>query len=396
MPGSFVLDIVLGLVLLSYLVYGLSAGVVVSLAGLLGIVVGAIAAFFAIPLVTLWVADSGWRVPLVLLTALVLLVVGQVLGLALGKLIRRGFERTPLRVVDRVLGGLLDVVVAALLMSMLAFSVSSLGVPFISQAIAGSRVISTIDGITPDPVKAALAQLRSIAVEDGIPAIGDAIASGGTGTVTAPDTETNTSALNLAAQSVVKITGNAYQCGQNQSGSGFVVAPGRVVTNAHVVAGVTRPVVEAPGGGAYPGRVVFFDPARDLAVIAASGLPAKALQLSPNLAPGAAAVFDGYPLGGPFRSSPATVQSVPTVEMKDIYGQNPSPRQLYYLAATVQEGNSGGPLLTPAGKVAGVIFAKSTQNPGVGYALTTQELSPVASQAASLSSPVQSGTCIRG
>jgi S1-C subfamily serine protease len=394
MPASIVLDIVLGLVLLGYLVYGFSAGVIVSLGGILGIAAGAVAAFFAIPFLTGWVADSGWRIPVVLITALVLLVGGHLLGLAIGRLIRRGFERTPLRAIDRVLGGLLDIVVAALLMSMLAFSVSSLGVPFISQSIASSRVIGTIDRITPDPVKGWLAQLRSLAVDDGIPALGDIITTGPP--VAPPTTATDTAALGVAAQSVVKITGNAFECGQNQSGSGFVVSPGRVITNAHVVAGVTQPVVQVPGGDAYRGRVVLFDPARDLAVIAVDTLPVKALQLTTTLKPGAEAVFDGYPLGGPFRSSPATVQSVPTVQLKNIYGQNPTPRQLYYLAATVEEGNSGGPLLTPGGKVAGVVFAKSTENPGVGYALTMEELGPIASSAPSLSSAVASGSCIRG
>ena len=89
------------------------------------------------------------------------------------------------------------------------------------------------------------------------------------------------------------------------------------------------------------------------------------------------------------------MQSVPTVEMKDIYGNNPEPVELYYLSATVQEGNSGGPLLNQAGQVTGVVFAKSTTSASVGYALTMKELSPVASGAAALSAPVESGHCIK-
>ena len=355
--------------------------------------IGAIAAFLAIPLVAGWVSDNVWRVPAILIVMLVLLVAGQLLGLAVGRAIRRGLDRTPLKIVDRLLGAALDLVVAALLMSMLAFSISALGVPFLSQAIGSSRVITTVNALTPDPAKAFLAQLRSVAVQDGLPVIVDALAP--RTAPPAPGVVPNSAALAAAANSVVKITGNAYQCGQNQSGSGFVVAPGRIVTNAHVVAGVSSPIVEPRSGGAYQGRVVYFDPAHDLAVIAVKGLSTTPLPLAGNLAPGDTAVFDGYPLGGPFQSGAATVQSVPTVEMRDIYGNNPAPIELYYLSATVQEGNSGGPLLNPAGQVAGVVFAKSTTSGSVGYALTMKEVKPVAAGAAALSSSVESGHCTR-
>jgi S1-C subfamily serine protease len=391
--ASIILDIVLLISLIGYAIYGFRVGLVVSLGGILGISVGAIAAFLSIPLVAGWVSDNVWRVPVVLIVMLVLLGAGQLLGLAVGRVIRRGLDRTPLRIFDRLLGAALDLVVAALLMSMLAFSISALGVPFLSQTIASSRVIGTVNALTPDPAKALLAQLRSAVVQDGLPVIADALAPHSA--PPAPSVVPNSAALAAAANSVVKITGNAYQCGQNQSGSGFVVSPGRIVTNAHVVAGVSAPVVEPKGGGAYQGRVVYFDPAHDLAVIAVSGLSTTPLPLGNNLAPGATGAFDGYPLGGPFQSGAATVQSVPTVEMKDIYGNNPEPVELYYLSATVQEGNSGGPLLNQAGQVTGVVFAKSTTSASVGYALTMKELSPVASGAAALSAPVESGHCIK-
>lgn len=393
MPGALILDVVLLIALVGYAVYGFRAGLVVSLGGILGIVIGALAAFFAIPLVAGWVNDSVWRVPAVLLAMLLLLAAGQVLGLGVGRVIRRGLDRTPLKIFDRLLGAVLDLVVAALLTSMLAFSISALGVPFLSQAIASSRVLSTVNALTPDPAKAFLAQLRSTVVEDGLPVIVGALTP--QSAAPAPEVAPDSAALAAAADSVVKITGNAYQCGQNQSGSGFVVSPGRILTNAHVVAGVGAPIIEPRRGGAFQGRVVYFDPVRDLAVIAVKGLSTKALPLGNNLGPGSAAVFDGYPLGGPFQSGAATVQSVPTVEMRDIYGNNPTPIELYYLSATVQEGNSGGPLLNPAGQVAGVVFAKSTTSGSVGYALTMKEVKPVAEGAASLSSSVESGHCTR-
>lgn len=392
MADVWVLDIALALLLLSYVIYGYRVGLVVSLGGILGVVAGAVAAFFAIPLVSTWVADSGWRVPAILITVVALVVAGQAAGTALGRTIRRSFKRSPLRIVDRVVGAVVSLFVSAVLLSMLAFSIGSLGVPFLSQSIASSRVLSTIDALTPEPVKAAEAQLRSLAAQGGLRII-DTL--GPNTTLPAPDGVAPTAAQQTAARSVVKITGTAYQCGQNQSGSGFVVSPGRVVTNAHVVAGVNQPVVEVPGGGARGGHVVFFDSVHDLAVIQVPGLTTPALGLSKDLARGDSAVFDGYPLGGPFRSGPATVQGVSTVNVPDIYGQNPSPMELYYLAANVQEGNSGGPLLSTDGRVAGVVFAKAANQTSEGFALTTEELAPVVAKAPGLTEPVAAGHCTR-
>ena len=300
----------------------------------------------------------------------------------------------PLRAVDRLIGGAVNLVVSALVMSMLAFSISALGVPFVSQQLAESKVIRFIDGLTPNPVKSAMAQLRSAVMGDGIPTLIEGIGQDQQ-QVPVPNASTDTPALNRAAGSVLKIAGTAFQCGQNQTGTGFVVSSGRVVTNAHVVAGVSQPVVEVPGGGAMPGRVVYFDSKRDLAVLAVDGLPTEALPLSSDLPAGTAAAFAGYPHGGPFQSKPATVQGISTVLVPDIYGNNPVPDEVYKLAGDVQPGNSGGPLLTTNGEVAGVIFAKTTSNAALGFAIPMIDLRPVVAEAPSLSSPVSSGQCIQ-
>jgi S1-C subfamily serine protease len=311
----------------------------------------------------------------------------------IGRQVRGAMRIRPLRAVDRLVGGAVNLVVSALVMSMLAFSIGSLGVPFVSQQLAESKVIGFIDDITPDPVKATMAQLRSEVIGNGIPTLIEGLDQGQT--VPVPDASTDTPALNRAAESVLKIAGTAYQCGQNQTGTGFVVSEDRVVTNAHVVAGVSEPVVEMSDGGAMPGRVVYFDTRHDLAVLAVEDLPVQPLPLSADLPSGSLAAFAGYPHGGPFQSRPATIQDITTVLVPDIYGGNPSPEDIYRLAGNVQPGNSGGPLLTTDGQVAGVIFAKATSDAEMGFAITMDDLNPVASQAASLSAPVSSGQCIQ-
>ncbi len=393
MFGLTILDLVLVVALLSYLIHGLRNGFLVTLGGIAGFAAGAVAAFVSVPIVSGLVEDSGWRLTAIVATAVLLMIVGNGLGTMIGRRIRSVVPFSPLRAADRLVGGGVNVVVSALVMSMLAFSIGALGVPFVSQQLAESKVIRFIDGVTPMPVKASMAQLRSAVIGEGIPTLLDGF--GQSQPVAVPDTSTDTPALNKAAASVLKIAGTAYQCGQNQTGTGFVVAPGRVVTNAHVVAGVDEPVVETPGGRALPGRVVYFDSQHDLAVVAVDGLRSEPLALAADLPSGSAAAFAGYPHGGPFQSKPATVQDIATVLVPDIYGKNASPEDVYRLAGDVQPGNSGGPLLTMDGQVAGVVFAKATTESSLGFAITMNDLSPVASQAPGLGSAVSSGQCIK-
>jgi S1-C subfamily serine protease len=391
--GLTILDLALVVALLSYLIHGLRNGFLVTLGGIAGFAAGAVAAFVSVPIVSGLVEDSGWRLTAIVATAVLLMIVGNGLGTMIGRRIRSVVPFSPLRAADRLVGGGVNVVVSALVMSMLAFSIGALGVPFVSQQLAESKVIGFIDGVTPTPVKASMAQLRSAVIGEGIPTLLDGLGHGQP--VAVPDTNTDTPALNKAAASVLKIAGTAYQCGQNQTGTGFVVAPGRVVTNAHVVAGVDEPVVETPGGGALPGRIVYFDTQHDLAVVAVDGLRSTPLPLTSDLPSGSAAAFAGYPHGGPFQSKPATVQDITTVLVPDIYGNNAAPEDVYRLAGDVQPGNSGGPLLTMDGQVAGVVFAKATTESSLGFAITMHDLGPVAAQAPGLGSAVSSGQCVK-
>ncbi|MGY4857572.1 MarP family serine protease [Cryobacterium sp. AP23] len=391
MQGSVILDIILIVLLFASLGAGFRSGLIGSISGLLGLVAGAVAAYFVVPLVPGWVPAIEWRTPASIAAALLLVIAGLTIGETIGRALR---NRTPrkLRGIDRLFGAVVGVAAAAAVISMVAFSVSALGIPLLTSAIASSGVVRTIDSVTPVPVKSFLAELRSTVVDDGLPVIADAF---GGQSPTLPDAQLDSAALDTAAESVLRITGNAVACGQSQSGSGFVIAPERVLTNAHVVAGVTDAVVEVPGAGAITGEIVYFDPIDDLAIIAVPGLTAAPLSLQGDLAVDSEAVSLGYPFGGPFDSDPARVISLDSVLVADIYGQSPTPRAVYTLAADVQQGESGGPLLAVDGRVAGVIFAKAANTANVGYALAMSEVAPVVDQAAGLSGAVDSGTCIQ-
>lgn len=391
MFGLTVLDLVLLVTLISYAFYGFRNGFLVTVGGIVGFALGAVAAFFAMPLVSSLVGDARWRLTAVVVTAVVLVVLGNSLGASVGHRIRSARAVRALRGVDRLAGAAASLVMTALVMSLLSFGLNSMGVPVISQQVASSRVIRFIDGATPAPVQGAMAQLRSSLMGEGIPKIIDS--AGPLLTGPAPVGSANTPELTAAAQSVLKITGTAFQCGQNQTGTGFVVSSERVVTNAHVVAGVSEPVVESPDGSALAARVVYFDPQRDLAVLAVNGLTAAPLPLRTNLPAGSEAAFEGYPHGGPFQAKPARVQGISQVEIPDIYGNNQVMGDVYQIAGDVQPGNSGGPLLSPDGQVAGVVFAKASTTSGIGFAITMDGLKPVAARAPTLDAPVSPGQC---
>ncbi|MEV7766395.1 MarP family serine protease [Microbacterium sp. NPDC086615] len=387
-----VVDIVLIVVLAIALLVGLSRGFLATIGFFAGLALGALAAFWVTPLVGQWVTEPAWRGPAMVGAGVLLLLLGAGLGSAVGQMFRRGADRIKLRIPERLLGGVVNVAAAALAISFVSGSLIPAGMPVVSAALGSSAVVRTIDDITPAPVRAAIAELRGNVLADGLPRLGQLIQIGPV--PTAPDIALDDPALTEAAQSVARISGTAYACGVTSSGSGFVAGDGRLITNAHVVAGVDTPLVELPGQPAREGRVVYFDPTDDLAVVAVDGLDAKPLPVVSTLDVGAAAVVQGYPYGGPFTSGSAQVLSVGSVPVPDIYDGQSTPREIYALGAVIRPGNSGGPLLTPTGDVAGVVFARSDSDENVGYAMTPAELEPVMAQLDSLSTPVASGACI--
>ncbi|PZQ88327.1 MAG: serine protease [Leifsonia xyli] len=397
MIAARLLDVLLVLVLCVYLGEGWRNGILRSLGAMLGVVAGGVAAFFAVPLLAAAIPSPDWRLGASIALAVLLLVGGHLLGVAVGSAIRgrrpddRRRERD-LTTPERLLGAVVNVVTAALVMTLVAGSVGQLGVPVLSQAVKRSIVIGTIDRLTPGPVAEGIARVRSAILEQGIPTIDQALGGVAAGQ-NPPDVDTSTDPLVVAARSVARISGTAFACGQNQSGSGFVVAPERIVTNAHVVAGVDNPVVELPDGQVLDARVVWFDPDADVAILAVPGMEANPLALA-DAAIGGDGVIDGYPHGGPFASSPAQVLAISNENVADIYGKSSATREVATIAADVQPGNSGGPLITLDGKVAGIVFARNADHANLGYATTLAQLSSLLSGASSLTAPVAPGHCV--
>jgi S1-C subfamily serine protease len=387
-----IVDVVLIGLMVIALIVGIRRGFIASLGAIVGLVVGAVAAFWLAPLVNdLWPWQDT-RVIAVIGLVLVLVVGCSMTGAAIGNALRRGVDqRTPLRWIDRLLGGGLAVVAAALTLALGVSAVVPTGTPGLSAVLASSRVVQAINSLTPPPVAEAIARVRSAVFDDGLPRLGELLNL--EIEPSAPPVALDDPALGQAAASVARVSGTAWACGVSQTGSGFVLAADRVVTNAHVVAGVETALVELPGQPAREGRIVYFDPIDDLAVIAVDDLGVAALPLVPPVAVGTAGVVQGYPFGGPFTTVNAEVISTGSAPVPDIYDESTSFREIYALAAEVNPGNSGGPLLTAQGFVAGVVFARAEADSSRGYAMTTTELEPVRLAAPGLSEPVASGRC---
>jgi S1-C subfamily serine protease len=204
-----------------------------------------------------------------------------------------------------------------------------------------------------------------------------------------------TAAVRADAQGIVRVTGVAPACSLEQEGSGFVVSPDHVVTNAHVVHGLRFPRVQVGGNGyRYPARVVFYDPGVDLAVLEVPGLPARPLPLSTvPLATGRAAVAAGFPLDGPLTLSTGSIQRQGLDAGPPVGGAPTRERPVYQLSVVVRPGNSGGPLIAPDGRVVGVVFARGSSRTPIGFAITSQAALAEVQPALAATQRVSTGAC---
>ena len=390
MPLGLVIDILVVLVVASAIVTGAVRGLVGALGALTGIVAGGAAALVVMPRVSTAVPYTGWNVIAAFIAGLALIFLGVAIGEALAKVIRRPLHRVGLGIIDRILGGIAGAAVSIGVLMMLVMSVGSFGMPGVAHAVASSRVLAMIEDAMPAPVESALARIRSIAIEDGIPILLD---SAGAAPAEVPEADSNTEALRAASASVTRIAANAPLCRATSSGSGFVMSEELVMTNAHVVAGARDIVVEAPGELPRTASVIYFNADTDIAVLRVEGLGADPVSFTSTPENGTVVFFQGYPYGGPLVSRSAEVLSTAHTVMRSTHGVSLTPRSVTRIAGHVEPGNSGGPLLTGEGAVAGMIFAQADGVANQGFALSMEELMPVLAVAPELSQPVSTGSC---
>lgn len=399
MSGSLLLDVLLVLLLLSYAVTGYRQGLLVSTLSLLGFLGGGALGMWLLPslLQSSQFATDHELVRIVALVVGVFLLasLGQAVMVAAGRRARSRVRAGPLQVTDALLGSVAVVAAVSILVWFVAGAVRGGAPAPLARAIGESQVLRTIDRVVPPATGRLFAGFRTVLDRNGFPRVFEGLSPEPIQAVDPPDGAASAApAIREAARSVVKITGVAEACNRGQEGSGWVASPEKVMTNAHVVAGMNAARVQAGGEGrSYPATVVVFDPERDLAVLEVPGLQAPALKEGGPLNTGDSAVVAGFPLDGPFRLDPARLRRTLTATGSDIYGQPGVSREIYSLFTRVEPGNSGGPLLSESGKVVGVVFAKSLDDESTGYALTLKEAQPVLDAAPVATNRVSTGGC---
>ena len=397
------LDVILAVLALLYALRGYRRGLVLGVLSfggwLVGAGVGAVVApkiaraFFHGSVTT----QHGWGQKVLGIAVLIVFsMLGEMFGVMIGLRVRRAAFARPFRFFDSLGGAALSVAGLLVVAWLIATPLSAAPFPKVTRQIRHSAILAAVDKVMPSVITNVFSDLGRLFAH-GFPRVFNPFAGSPLPglLVPAPDAGVVPPTIRKAGPDVVKITGIATSCSLQVEGSGFIYAPQHVMTNAHVVAGVTRPSVTLPAPGAQTLRatVVLFDPNRDVAVLYVPGLRRAPLHFDGTLRTGTSAVVAGYPENGPLKAVPARVAGENDVTGPNIYGNKDVTRDVYTLRAKVQHGNSGGPLLTTSGEVGGVIFAANAEVPNVGYALTVREVAFDARRGATATRRVSTDGC---
>jgi S1-C subfamily serine protease len=373
---------------------GWRSGALGSLLSFVGVVLGAVAGVLLAPHVVSHVDGPRSKLFVSLFLILGLVVIGEIAGVVLGRAVRGAIRNRTLRTFDSVVGVALQLVAVLLAAWLLATPLTSSDQPNLAAAVRGSRVLAQVDHLAPGWLKRVPARLSSLLDTSGLPNVLQPFGRTPIVSVGIPDPMlANDPVVATTRPSVLKIRGVAPSCQKVLEGSGFVVAPNRVMSNAHVVAGSESVTVEADGQS-YDASVVSYDPNADISILDVPNLPSPPLQFDmQEAATGTDAVVMGYPGGGDFTATPARIREIIQLNGPDIYHTTTVTREVYTIRGTVRQGNSGGPLIDRGGQVLGVVFGAAVDDADTGFVLTANE---VAKQMAMVGNTqrVPTGVCI--
>ena len=385
-----ILDLVVVGLVVGALVMGARTGAAVQVLSFAGFWVGLLAGSAVAPAVARLFSSTVLKVTAGLVTPFLVAGIVAVLGGRVGQQAAELLDRVGWRRVDAAAGSVFSGAAVLLSLWLAGIMLASGPWPAAARAIRGSVVLRALDRNLPSP-PSVLARMQRVLNPSGFPSVFAGLEPDLGSPVALPDDAVVRSAVAKAGASTVRIVG--IGCGGVVDGSGFVAGPGLVVTNAHVVAGIDRPVVE-DRRGRHAATPVLFDSGLDVAVLRADGLAGPVLPLARGLAPpGTAGAALGYPGGGPFRAVPAAVRRSLVAVGRDIYGERITTRAVYELQATIRPGNSGGPLVNADGTVLGVVFSRSVAQPQVGYALVSDDIASRLRTAAARAGRVGTGDC---
>jgi S1-C subfamily serine protease len=373
------LDLILIGLMVAFGISGYRQGFIIGAMSLVGFAGGAVLGIFIAPPIAKAVVDGD--TPQALLAIVIVFLsatIGQFASSTIGAVVRSHVTWEPAKLADSV-GGTFASALSVLIFAWLIGSliISTTFTPLVDQ-VKNSALLTTVDEAIPQGARNWQQPFKKFIDRSEFPPVFDAIGAGTIIDVPPPDQSVlQGDRLNRARRAIVKVQGNAQSCNKHIEGTGFVYAPGRIMTNAHVVAGVTRDLqVIDHNNVRHTATVVRYNPSRDIAVLHVPGLNLPQLAFDREGSRGDNAIIAGFPKGKGFTAVPARIGGRLDAEGPDIYRENTVTRKVYAIRGTVLPGNSGGPLLTADGRVYGVIFAAAINEKETGYVLTADEVAP--------------------
>lgn len=396
MTSSQWLDIaVIGVALIAA-VSGWRSGALGSLMSFVGVILGAIAGVMLAPHIVSHIHSPRAKLFAALFLILALVVIGEVAGVVLGRAVRGSIRNGPIRAVDSIIGVVLQLVVVFVAAWLLASPLTSSDQPNLAAAVRGSKVVAEADKYAPEWLRTVPKRMSALLSTSGLPDVLEPFGRTPIQNVDAPDASLADSLVVAQTRpSVVKIRGVATSCQKVLEGTGFVIAPNKVMSNAHVVAGSDSVTVEAEGKK-YDATVVSYDPNADISILDVPNLPQQPLVFADEPAKsGTDAVVLGYPGGGDFVATPARVREIIELSGPDIYKTTTVNREVYTIRGLVRQGNSGGPMINRSGKVIGVVFGAAVDDNDTGFVMTTNEVSRQLAKIGN-TAKVPTGVCVKG